>query len=295
LLTALPAHAQRPYEVVRADHKFDLWDVAFCDTLRGIAVGNFGEILTTTDGGTSWTQQISKEQLAFRKVLYFTPRVAIACGFWSTMFRTTDEGKTWAEIPFPDRRMLIGVARIDSATAWICGDKGLLMKTTDAGAHWTEYSSSTDKMLESISFADSLNGWCSSSQGILLHTTNGGRRWIWQKTGSPFPTTAVLARSSTECWAAGYTGLIACTTDGGDQWSFKTAYETNYTRILFDREGIGWAVGARGAIVREDKTRGKWAVYSTVPISAFNALAVLANKKLIAVGTDGTIVKMDVR
>jgi photosystem II stability/assembly factor-like uncharacterized protein len=286
------SHAQEPYTLVAIDSKHDLWDVAFSDTLHGMAVGNFGIILTTSDGGASWSQQISKSQLAFRKVLSFTPKKAVAVGLWSTMFRTTDGGAVWTEIPFPDKRMFIGIARIDSVTAWISGEKGLLLKTTDAGEHWREFAKETEKMLDAISFADSLNGWCSSSQGILLHTTNGGGSWVEQKTDSPLPAGTLYARSQLECWIAGYAGLMARTTDGGTSWRNMTAYETNYTRIAFDSRGTGWAVGQRGAVVRADAKKGKWAVYSTIPVKSLNALAVLENKKLIAVGSEGTIVTL---
>jgi photosystem II stability/assembly factor-like uncharacterized protein len=70
------------------DFRFGLTDIDFADENNGIAVGGYGKILRTTDGGTTWHQEwppseLIAEYINMKGVAYPAPDEAIAIG--STM------------------------------------------------------------------------------------------------------------------------------------------------------------------------------------------------------------------
>jgi photosystem II stability/assembly factor-like uncharacterized protein len=277
----------------RISHRstFSLWDVAFTDSLFGIAVGDFGVILRSTDGGESWEQKLSGDQFAFRHVHFFDDSTGIAAGFRSTCFRTENAGATWQSVTLPTDGDLPGMAVIDDIV-WLSGAEGTILKSTDRGKTWKQLSTDTDVMLGSISFATTRVGWAASIQRKLLYTDDGGENWTEQSVDSFLPVTTVCARSATECWLAGYHGLMLRSIDGGKSWQEISAYDTDYVSLTFDVRGIGWAVGKRGAVVRSEVGNLRWRLHDLTSAKTLTAVAMLPNNQAIAVGDDGAIFKL---
>ena len=72
-----------------------LYDVWMTDANTGTAVGAFGIIVRTTDGGTTWTAQDSGN-FKKKKIVWFTDATTgTAVGDGGTIVRTTDGGTTW--------------------------------------------------------------------------------------------------------------------------------------------------------------------------------------------------------
>ncbi len=69
--------------------------VSFMDVNTGIAVGDSGTILRTTDGGTTWTPQSSGTMSALWEVTFADANAGTAVGGSGTILRTIDGGTTW--------------------------------------------------------------------------------------------------------------------------------------------------------------------------------------------------------
>ena len=71
---------------------FDLLSVSFIDANTGTAVGGYGTILRTTDGGESWTPQISGTTNTLWDVSLVGANIGTVVGANGTILRTTTGG-----------------------------------------------------------------------------------------------------------------------------------------------------------------------------------------------------------
>ena len=274
--------------------KTTLWDVCFSDAQHGIAVGDYGVIQRSVDGGRSWKPKKSKDQLAFRNVHFFGKTQGIACGFWSTMFITDDGGDTWSKVDLHMQNHLPGFAAAGWGCLWASGEKGVVLKSTDRGRSWTKKQTDTQFILDAISFADSLHGWCSSVQGALFYTCDGGDTWQKRLAPSKLPVTTIVARGPKECWLGGFNGLVAASSDAGATWKIKPAYTINIQRMRFDTLGRGWAVGNRGAIIRSADGGETWDLFKLTDAGLINSIHFPDDTTIVAVGSAGTILRIPV-
>src|SRR5205823_4071622 len=67
----------------------------FTDANHGTAIGNFGAILRTEDGGANWTHQPSGTNEHLLGVFFMDANNGIVVGRYGTILRTTDGGVTW--------------------------------------------------------------------------------------------------------------------------------------------------------------------------------------------------------
>ncbi len=172
-------------------------DVCFTSPNTGIAVGDFGTILRTTDGGINWVLQASG-----------TARNLNAVSFAD------------------DSNGMIATAPSDFLEGG-----GIVLITTDGGKNWASQSIDTTRtFLEDVSYTDANNGVVVGSQwdgvenkAIVLRTTNGGDNWIAQPIGSSQSLTGVCFTDANngiavgEGWS-GFGGIVLITSDGGRNW-----------------------------------------------------------------------------
>jgi photosystem II stability/assembly factor-like uncharacterized protein len=116
-----------------------LYDVHFLSPERAWIVGEFGVILTTSDGGRTWSAQASGVETTLFGVDFADSQRGWAVGIESVMLHTTDGGATWQAQEFPEQRGFV-LALYDVAVydryGWAIGDSGLLLRSTDGGQSW---------------------------------------------------------------------------------------------------------------------------------------------------------------
>jgi len=111
--------------------------VCFGTDLKGIAVGNAGSVLYTSDGGVNWEQSSDED---------------IKATTWFSVF-LTETGKAWA-----------------------VGNNGLIVYSIDWGHTWEAQSSGVSEPLWEVHFINDNEGWIVGglSGNVILHTKNGG-------------------------------------------------------------------------------------------------------------------------
>jgi photosystem II stability/assembly factor-like uncharacterized protein len=139
------------------------FDVAVLDPKNAIVIGYGGKMITTADGGFTWSQT----DLGTNKSLYsidFAPdgKTGWVVGQEGLILRTEDAGKTWTkqytelwldqkcsdpeerkfrledpEAPPCQHAYLFGVSVVDANTAHVIGDKSTYTYTTDGGKTWS--------------------------------------------------------------------------------------------------------------------------------------------------------------
>jgi hypothetical protein len=70
--------------------------ISFFNANTGWAAGNSGTILSTTDGGDTWTAQNSGVSSALNGIYFTNARIGWAVGVSSTILKTANSGITWS-------------------------------------------------------------------------------------------------------------------------------------------------------------------------------------------------------
>ncbi|MHB1711955.1 MAG: WD40/YVTN/BNR-like repeat-containing protein, partial [Acidimicrobiales bacterium] len=135
-----------------------LQGVAFSDDLHGIIVGTWETVLTTSDGGVTWTA-----------VSGSPPGSSVSPGSYSLN--------------------AVAYTGSSSSTAYAVGTNGTILESTDSGATWTAETSGTTELLEGVVFAGTM-GFVVGAGGTILATTDGST-WTAQKSGTTENLTSV--------------------------------------------------------------------------------------------------------
>ncbi|MRS12738.1 MAG: hypothetical protein EG823_06670 [Actinobacteria bacterium] len=148
--------------------------VDFFDASHGIAVGDAGKVVYTSDSGANWTagdsgvtENIESVDMVSATVGYMVGDVSgtgVMC-----MRKTTNGGSSWTAM------------------------------TPPVGLSWLD--------LESVSFADTNNGWIVGQTGTILRTSNGGASWTPENITSEWLVGVSAADANSAC-AVGYFGHV---------------------------------------------------------------------------------------
>lgn len=129
-------------------------DVCFRNDEVGIAVGQFGLIVQTRDGGKTWTTPIAAidnpNGYHLNSVLWFDGSwfVAGEKGFFA---RSQDDGKSWEVIETPYEGTFFAQGA-DQQSLVLLGLRGNVVISSDRGESWTSVESEAKANLTSVSF-----------------------------------------------------------------------------------------------------------------------------------------------
>jgi len=216
--------------------------LSFANEQTGWAVGEYGTILKTTNGGMDW-RIIEISWLHFLLDVFFpTKQVGYAVGQEGQIIKTTDGGETWQRQMVAYSNNLHRVRFRDENEGWIVGEKGLLLHTTDGGATWQQQTSHTREDLNGITFIEQSGMCVVGNGGTILLSEDGGQSWqpvtfeprpVWGNNPA-FNLKDVFFLDATYGWIAGTVfraenieypqGIILDTVSGGKTWRDQTRY-----------------------------------------------------------------------
>ena len=110
-----------------------LRSVYFTDLNTGYAVGNYGTILKTSDGGDSWTVLTSGTTHTLFSLTFTDNNTGYATGESGILLKTTDGGNLWTKLSTGMTKNLLSIYFPSKNTGFIVGQNGIILKTTDAG------------------------------------------------------------------------------------------------------------------------------------------------------------------
>ncbi len=113
--------------------------VCFGSDVKGIAVGNAGIVMHTSDGGASWETCTDED--------------------------VTGGSKLWSS-----------VCLTETGKAWAVGNSGRIVYSNDWGHTWESQTSGVTELLSEVHFINDSVGWIVGgfSGSVILHTKNGG-------------------------------------------------------------------------------------------------------------------------
>jgi photosystem II stability/assembly factor-like uncharacterized protein len=247
----------------------DLYGVA-SDGEHVWAVGYWGTVLRSSDGGRSWERAATSVRETLYDVAFADARSGWAVGENGVVLATRDGGASWSRqlvasvdgsgAARPLDLHLFSVAAVSAREAWAVGDLGVVARTRD-GERWETVTippeafadaETPERILNGVDFADAERGWIVGEFGTVLRTTDGGGTWHGERRfldAAPdlylFDVSALDARRVA---VTGLAGTVLVSDDGGE------TFERRATGIAAALYGISWrnphgvAVGDRGEI-----------------------------------------------
>ncbi|MBC8400687.1 MAG: T9SS type A sorting domain-containing protein [Candidatus Marinimicrobia bacterium] len=206
----------------QGDH---LWDVWVFDSTHVLAVGHYGTIIKSDDGGETWAFPESNTWNNLFSVQFLTDSTGWACGSGGVLLKTEDGGDNWVSHESGTTYTLYAIFFIDNLTGFLVGSGGKIFKTINGGDSWLEQESSTGNALFSAYFINEYLGWSVGDMGTVIKTSDGGQTWTNIESGVITQLQAVFFISDSIGWVCGtLTDSVGAspaflkTTDGGENW-----------------------------------------------------------------------------
>ncbi len=241
----------------------DMYCVTALDSARAWAGTGDGDIVATTDGGVTWTNQPypGRQSPFINGVRFFPDGTGFAQGDppgdnTFVVLTTTNFGSTWTHAP-AEPAGASGEAGwnnsfwwTDALHGWFGTNKNKVWRTTDGGGSWASAPTGSTNSF-GVAFRDAATGYAIHDNGYIAKSTNGGQSW----TGIASPTTDMLSAvtvvpGSASAWILSGISPYRTRTDGAT-WQPETLFpftgSLNHTS--FADTTRGWAVTSNGEIL----------------------------------------------
>jgi photosystem II stability/assembly factor-like uncharacterized protein len=176
-----------------------LMDVWFQDANFGWAVGAFGALVTTRDGGQHWFNTDSAldnpEQFHLNTVTGDGKGRVFIAGEGGLMFRSLDSGQSWESLePFYDGSWFGAVYDAQHDTLLVFGLRGHLYRSTNFGSSWEPVATDNSNTLAGGSWSPEGGIVLVGGDGTVLLSNDGGQTFHQDSLADHLALSAGLAR-----------------------------------------------------------------------------------------------------
>jgi photosystem II stability/assembly factor-like uncharacterized protein len=239
-----------------------LTSVSFVDARNGWAVGHWGVILHTSDGGEAWVLQRSDTSVdrPLFSVHFTDAGHGLAVGLWSLVLATRDGGKTWSEVTVPAPpeggradRNLMAIFANSKGTIFVAAERGTVLRSDDQGATWTYLNTGYKGSFWTGCALKDDTLIVAGLRGTIYRSTDDGRTWQAVASGTKSSITHI-AEVGDRVVAVGLDGVQLQSTDRGASFTGSqrednlslTAFAVSGGRIqAYSKHGI--VAGAAGS------------------------------------------------
>jgi photosystem II stability/assembly factor-like uncharacterized protein len=206
-----------------------LTSVSFADAKNGWAVGHWGAIVHTTDGGENWTIQRldTQEDRPLFSVHFFNAEEGVAVGLWSLVLLTHDGGKTWetVQMPAPPEggkadRNLFKIFVSPKGSLFVAAERGVVLRSDDKGQTWHYLNTGYKGSFWTGLALDDGTLIVAGLRGSLYRSRDDGKSWQAVDSGSKSSLTD-LVQVDKRIVGVGLDGVEVESRDGGASFTGK--------------------------------------------------------------------------
>ncbi len=227
-----------PWTLYNTGVPYSLFGVDFSDSDPniGVAVGQGGTVIKTTDAGEEWMLTYSNINIWMNDVKFDpnTPGVVWAAGMGGVIIKSTNNGDNWTVVrPYdtPEHTIRgIGVPSGTSGFASFVGYAGTYFETFNGGATFVQRFDipfTMHSIAYSPNYATDGRGIISGTDGKVWNTTNSGVTWVSRNTNRYDYLNDVVFINPEEAIICGNNGTILRSTNWGKNWILNTQYLTS--------------------------------------------------------------------
>jgi photosystem II stability/assembly factor-like uncharacterized protein len=263
-----------------------LYGISCPTAMSCFAVGDFGTVVVTTNGGTAWTSQTGLGTAEFG-VSCPSATVCVAVGFGGAIASTSNGGTTWSGQTSATTQNLFSVSCPSTTACFAVGFGGTVIATTNGGTSWSPQTSNTLQALHAISCVTTTTCFAvtNDSSGAKFIKTIDGATWSTPAAvGAATGLTGISCPTTTSCFATDEeptTNLIYSTTNGGATWSlsFNLANDPNaginapFAAIACPSTTNCYAVGSEGLIAATSDGGLNWRTDNSPTAAQLSAIS----------------------
>lgn len=227
--------------------------VAFADAQHGWAVGHWGAILSTSDGGENWSVQrmASDEDRPLFAVHFFDAEHGVAVGLWSLVLTTDDGGKSWTQqklAPPPGATRadanLLHVFADASGHLYATGERGLVLRSDDRGRTWVYHSTGyAGSFWSGIALPDG-SLLVGGQRGTVYRSVDGGQHWARVDLDNKSSITG-FAAGGAKVLLVGLDGVRAYSQDAGQHFTVSVRPDRLSLTAALRAEDGAWLMWSR--------------------------------------------------
>jgi photosystem II stability/assembly factor-like uncharacterized protein len=279
-------------------------DVHFPSRTTGYAVGEFGTVLRSTDGGRNWSQLQSAPFGTFTGVFFIDDQTGWIAGSGG-IFATTDGGESWARQSTPSGiGALNAVYMIDANVGWAVGTNGTILRTATGGqgvppsggwqrpaAGLGSNSQRISGTLYDVKFVGATDGYIigqSNNTGMLLRTDDG-TTWGHSYAGTSEPLFGIGTAPDGAVYVVGGNNTIRKLVGFDAFEQFANVPPGRLLAVEFIDANRGFIVGQSGTLLRTENGGDTWTQMDAGTNRDLHAVDFVDEDTGAVVGSDGVI------
>ncbi|MGI9294149.1 MAG: WD40/YVTN/BNR-like repeat-containing protein, partial [Pseudomonadales bacterium] len=208
-------------EAIKTGPNDPFLDVWFRDEKNGFAVGAYGMLYRTGDGGLKWRLQAGKIENPDRYHYYSLAASADGTMYLSgetgILYRSKKGGEGWETLPTPYDGSLFGVTVAADQSVLIYGLRGNIFRSKDQGDSWQRVPGGSTASLYGGSRLPNDHIMLVGSAGAILESRDNGQTFKSDTHSSRSTFVAVIANASKDLLITGMNGLIVVNAAKGEQ------------------------------------------------------------------------------
>ena len=253
------------------------------DSGRGlVAVGAFGVVEVSADGGSTWARREVAGAPGLIKVATCGDGSLAALDFDGAVWRAGADAATWTAAKLPATDAVLDLACTGDNHLWVVGARGAILASRDGGKSWTDQSLAEDIQLLNVQFPTPAVGVISGEFGRVLLTSDGGAKWReGGSLGPDFYPQGMDFADAQHGLVVGLGGAVLETLDGGVTWKRdKAPTEAPLYGVAATLPGGPVVVGAAGSVFR--RVGSAWRPVGGIPLTDFRGIARTGSGAILA-------------
>jgi photosystem II stability/assembly factor-like uncharacterized protein len=155
------------------DRAQPIMDLYFADANTGYAIGAYGLMMKTTDGGETWDEyEVSPDSWHLNGLVDLGGGRLVITGEAGFSYTSDDAGETWMPIEMPYPGSMFGAVRAGGCIV-VHGLRGNVQRSCDDGATWEELPTPTESSLAGAAHRDGVTVMVGNSGQVLMLDAQG--------------------------------------------------------------------------------------------------------------------------